>query len=180
MAEEPNKISISLYEFYAMGINTLLTKAPWESGERVSAYHESFLYEQRLLGLTILFLLGEEYIPKDVLKTMPPKYRDQVRHSVNQAVFSRALKHHYRQTSDGDSVAELMVRRMETYINTTREASRADTDAVEAVTTTLARRVPPLNRNQLELYTKRVEKIFVFTENLVTKSLKNSYNITEM
>ena len=77
------KINITLYEFYAMGINSLLQKAPWEREAQISSYRESFLYEQRLLGLTILYLLGEDFVPDSVLKTMPAKYGDQVRDSVN-------------------------------------------------------------------------------------------------
>lgn len=174
------KISISLYEFYAMGINTLLTKAPWESGQRVSAYHESFLYEQRLLSLSILFLMGEEYVPKQILNTMPSKYWDQVRHSVNLAVFGRALKHHFRQTPNGDVLADQMLRRMESYITITRTTKGTEDDALEAITHTLAKRVPPQTSDQLELYQKRVSLIFHFTESMVTKSLGQKYTIVEI
>jgi hypothetical protein len=175
------KIKISLYEFYSMGINTLLTKAPWELvGERVSAYHESFMQEQRLLALTMLILLGEEHIPQSVLVTMPAKYRVQVRDSVNQAVFSRALKHHFRQDPRGNAIADQMIRRMESYITISREAENSNNDSLEAITETLARLVPPRSQEQLDLYLKRVEKIFEYTETLVRKSLKSRYEITEM
>jgi hypothetical protein len=175
-----NKIAISLYEFYAMGINTLLVKAPWEKGERVSAYHESFLYEQRLLGLTMLLLLGEEYVPKHVLKTMNAKFKDQVRISVNLAVFKRALKHHFRQLASGDEVVEQMLNRMESYIVLIRETEQNKEDPIEAITMILARRVPPKSQEQYELYLKRVESIFDFTESLVRKSLNEKYEIVEM
>jgi hypothetical protein len=58
------KTNISLYEFYVIGIERLVEKAPWELEQSVSAYHESFLTEQRCLGLSILLLLGEDYVPQ--------------------------------------------------------------------------------------------------------------------
>lgn len=174
------KISISLYEFYAMGINTLLTKAPWESEARVSPYHESFVHEQQLLSLSILLLLGEEYVPASVLKTMAPRYRDQVRHSVNQAVFSRALRHHFRQIPNGAARADQMIRRMESYISITRESKNDKSDPLEAIAYTLAKRVPPQTTEQYEQYQKRVNKIFQFTEKMAHKSLGEKYTIDEM
>ena len=144
-------------------------------------YHESFLYEQRLLSLSFLFLIGEEYVPKAVLNTMPPKYKDQVRHSVNSAVFTRALKHHFRQLPSGDDVANQMLRRMESYVNVTRASSHTkEEDVIEALTMMLAKRVPPQSRQQLELYEKRVGKILAFTEGMVTKSLAKKYTIVEL
>src|SRR5579859_1125960 len=82
------KAGISLYEFYALGIERLLMKAPWELERSVSAYHESFLTEQRCMGLAILLLLGENHMPEDVVQSMPG-YETQARFSVNQAVFRR-------------------------------------------------------------------------------------------
>lgn len=176
-----DKIAISLYEFYAMGVNTLIAKAPWElAGERVSAYHESFLYEQRLIALSVLFLLGEEYVPATVLRTMPGKYRDQVRHSVNLAVFTRALKHHYRQLASGNEVAEQMTRRMEAYIDIMRQAAHQNNDPLKAITMLLAKRVPPQTEQQLQLYQDRIDKIFEFTEQLTKRSLSEKYTITEL
>ena len=175
-----DKIAISLYEFYAMGINTLLVKAPWEADERVSAYHESFLYEQRLVALSVLFLMGEEYVPTATLRTMPGKYRDQVRHSVNLAVFTRALKHHYRQLASGNEVADQMIRRMEAYVDIMRQANHQEDDPLETVTMMLAKRVPPQTERQLELYQKRIDKIFEYTETLVKRSVYEKYTITEL
>lgn len=163
-----------------MGINTLLKKAPWENSERLTLYHESFLYEQRLLSLAVLFLLGEEYVPKAILNTMSTKYRDQVRNSVNSAVFSRALKNHFRQVPSGEIVANQMLRRMESYVNVVRDTKDSETDVLEAITMTLAKRVPPQSSEQLEQYQNRVGKIINFTETLVNKSLTKKYTIVEL
>lgn len=171
------KIKISLYEFYAMGINTLIQKASWETGARVSPYNEKFIYEQRLLGLSILFLLGEEYVPESVVRTMPKKFSAQVRNSVNQTVFLRALKHHYRAYPSGDAIAEDMLKRMESYIAITRKAQAKNVDPLEAIASTLMKRVPPRNPEQSEHYFKRVESIFNFTKTLVSKSLDSKYEI---
>lgn len=171
------KIQISLYEFYAMGINSLIQKAPWEMSQRVSSYNESFMYEQRLLSLAILFLMGEEYVPKSLIKTMPKKYSNQVRNSVNHSVFLRALKNHYRNLPGGDALAERMVVRMESYVTITRDAQSQNADALEAITTTLARRVPPRDQKQLDRYLDRVRKIFGYTEELVNRSVAQKYDI---
>lgn len=171
------KIQISLYEFYAMGINTLIQKASWETGIRVSPYNEKFIYEQRLLGLSILFLLGEDYVPESVVRTMPKKFSAQVRNSVNQTVFLRALKHHYRANANGDVLAEEMMKRMESYITITRRAQQKDVDPLDAIASTLMKRVPPRNQEQSEHYRKRVDAIFGFTETLVSKSLDSKYEI---
>lgn len=171
------KIQISLYEFYAMGINSLITRAPWEAGGRVSPYHESFIYEQRLLALALLFLLGEEYVPESVVRTMPKKYSAQVRNSVNQSVFLRALKNHYRTLPNGEALAQEMMLRMESYVAITRKAHEQNADPLEAITTTLSRRVPPRNESQNNSYFNRVSKIFTYTEGLVKRSLGNKYNI---
>ncbi len=171
------KIQISLYEFYAMGINSLITRAPWEAGGRVSPYNESFIYEQRLLSLALLFLMGEEYVPESVVRTMPKKFSSQVRNSVNQSVFLRALKNHYRALPDGDALAQEMMLRMESYITITRKAHESNIDPLEAITTTLARRVPPRDESQSDNYLKRVGKIFTYTEGLVKRSLASKYEI---
>ena len=52
-ASDSDRTEISLYEFYAIAIKRLLENAPWELERAVSAYHESFLTEQRCLGLSI-------------------------------------------------------------------------------------------------------------------------------
>jgi hypothetical protein len=171
------KIHISLYEFYAMGINSLIQKAPWEITQRVSSYNESFMYEQRLLSLAILMLMGEEYVPESTIKTMPQKFSGQVRHSVNQSVFLRALKHHYRNLPGGDKLAERMLVRMESYVTITRDANAHGADPLKAITTTLAKRVPPRDQEQLGRYHERVQKIFAYTEGLVQKSLSQKYDI---
>jgi len=173
------KVKITLYEFYAMGINSLLMKAPWERESQISAYRESFLMEQRLFSLAILFLLGEEYVPKETLKTMPPKFHDQVRHSVNTAVFLRALKHHFRHHPQGDKLANHMLQRMETYISITREARAQNADPLEAITFKLAKRVPPQTKEQLQKYHERVQKIFDYTDGLIQKSLEEKYEIVQ-
>lgn len=171
------KIKISLYEFYAMGINTLIQKASWEKGARVSPYNDKFIYEQRLLGLSILFLLGEDYVPQSVVRTMPKKFSAQVRDSVNQSVFLRALKNHYRAYPNGDALAEDMFKRMESYITITRKAQAKNVDPLEAIAVTLMKRVPPRNPEQSEHYRKRVESIFAVVKTLVSKSLDSKYEI---
>ena len=160
-----------------MGVNTLLQKAPWESEAHISAYRESFLFEQRLLGLTVLYLLGEEYVPESVLKTMPKQYGEQVRDSVNNAVFLRALKHYFRNESNGDAKAEQVLRRMDSYVKITREAYVQKADPLEAITLTLAKRVPPKNQEQLDQYHERVKGIYEYTEDLITRSLTKKYHI---
>lgn len=171
------KVQITLYEFYAMGINSLIQKAPWEITQRVSSYNESFMYEQRLLSLAILLLMGEEYVPESALKTMPKKYSGQVRNSVNQSVFLRALKHHYRNLPGGDKLAERMLLRMDSYLNITRDAHAHNADPLEAITMLLAKRVPPRDQEQLDRYHERVQKIFAYTEGLTQKSLSQKYEI---
>lgn len=160
-----------------MGINSLLMKAPWEREAQISAYRESFLAEQRLFSLTILFLLGEEYVPKETLKTMPPQYQDQVRDSVNTAIFLRALKHHFRHHPQGDTLASHMLQRMESYVAITRQARKQNADPLEAIALTLAKRVPPRNQEQFQKYLERVEKIFDYTDGLIEKSLTQKYEI---
>jgi hypothetical protein len=171
------KINVSLYEFYAMGINSLLKRAPWEAEERLTKYHESFLYEQRLVCLSMLFLLGEEHVPQSLLQTMPQEYGAQIRDSVNHAVFLRALKHYYRHIPSGDAVATRVMERMHSYISITREASAQNADPLEAITLMLAKRVPPTDEEQEELYYQRVQKIFNYTDGLINRSLKEKYEI---
>lgn len=171
------KVQISLYEFYAMGINSLIQKAPWEMTQRVSSYNESFMYEQRLLSLALLLLMGEEYVPESALKTLPRKYSGQVRNSVNQSVFLRALKHHYRNLPGGDKLAERMLIRMDSYLSITRDAQAHNADPLEAITMLLAKRVPPRDQEQLDRYHERVQKIFAYTEGLVQKSISQKYDI---
>lgn len=171
------KVNITLYEFYAMGINSLLMKSPWERQGQITPYRESFLMEQRLFSLAILFLLGEEFVPEETLKTMPPEYHDQVRNSVNTAVFLRALKHHFRHHPQGDRLAQHMMERMASYIRITRNAKNQNADPLEAIALMVAKRVPPRSQEQFEKYQERVEKIFDYTEGLIQKSLTERYNI---
>jgi hypothetical protein len=177
-AELPTgKIDISLYEFYAMGINTLLMKAPWEHAARISSYKDSALHEQQLISLAVLYLFGEEYIPESVVHTMPEDYAEQIRDSVNQAVFSKALKNHFRSSPTGDKVAVHMMQRMTSYITAFRHGEKDKGNPLEDVTELLAKRVPPQSDEQYEKYFERVKQIFGFTEKMVTKSLSEKYKI---
>lgn len=178
MPENNKKIRISLYELYAMGINTLLKKAPIASGQKISVYRESFMYEQRVIGLSILSLIGEEHVPKAVLKTMPD-FPEQVRDSVNQAVFLRALKHHYRHLPQGDDLAEQIMGRMVSYVAAVRDAKAHDSDPHEALALMLAKRIPPKTDAQKVLYLENVRKIFDYTEKLISRSLAEKYEIVK-
>jgi len=162
---------ISLYEFYALGIERLIVKAPWELERVVSAYHESFLTEQRCLGLSILLLLGENHVPEGAVQSMPG-FEDQARFSVNQAVFRRALKRYFESKGLNPIRADMVIERMGSYIIDSREAEAMQGDPLEAMFNTLARRVPPLNEEQAEHYARRVEKIFDYVSGLVDVVLK--------
>jgi len=175
-SDEP-KTDISLYEFYALGINHLLVKAPWELERAVSAYHESFLTEQRCIGLSILLLLGEEQVPDSAVSTMPG-FEHQARVSVNQAVFLRALKHYFQQEGIEAARADAVLKRMHSYLTDSREADVAGSDPLEAMAETLIRRVPPQSDEQREQYEKRVQKIFDYIEALVTRTILRRYQIT--
>jgi hypothetical protein len=166
-----DRAPISLYEFYALGIERLIVKAPWELERVVSAYHESFLTEQRCLGLSILLLLGENHVPQDAVQSMPG-FEDQARFSVNQAVFRRALKRYFEGKRLNPVRADMVIERMGSYISDSREAETMQGDPLEAMFNTLARRVPPLNEEQAEHYAKRVEKIFDYVSGLVEVVLK--------
>ncbi len=166
-----DRAPISLYEFYALGIERLIVKAPWELERVVSAYHESFLTEQRCLGLSILLLLGENHVPQDAVQSMPG-FEDQARFSVNQAVFRRALKRYFEGKRLNPVRADMVIERMGSYIIDSREAETIQGDPLEAMFNTLARRVPPLNEEQAEHYAKRVEKIFDYVSGLVEVVLK--------
>lgn len=174
---ENKKIKISLYELYAMGINTLMQKMPLEASQRISAYREVFMMEQRVIGLSVLMLIGEEYVPKAVVKTMPD-FPEQVRDSVNQAVFLRALKHHYRHLPQGDDFAEQIITRMGSYVATSREARTQNQDPIETLTATLIKRIPPKNDMQQKLYKETVRNIVEYMERLITLSLKERYQVT--
>jgi hypothetical protein len=171
------KVSISLYEFYALGIERLVVKAPWELERSVSVYHERFLTEQRCLGLAILLLLGENEIPNSAVQSMPG-FEDQARFSVNQAVFRRALKHYFESSRLNPVRADMVIERMGTYIADSRGAEQAGNDPLEAMYNTLAKRVPPRDENEAEQYATRVEKIYNYVSGLVEGNLLKRYVVT--
>lgn len=166
-----DRTPISLYEFYVLGIERLIVKAPWELERVVSAYHESFLTEQRCLGLAILLLLGEDHVPPGAVQSMPG-FENQARFSVNQAVFRRALKRYFEGKQLNPVRADMVIERMGSYLADSRDAEAAQGAPLEAMFNTLARRVPPLNEDQAGHYAKRVEKIFDYVSGLVEAVLK--------
>lgn len=172
------KIPISLYEFYVLGINQLLRKSPWETGERVSSFRQSFQYEQRLISLVILALLGEEFVPESTLKTMP-HLRKQVKATVNQAVFLRALKYNYRQFPEAAAIAERALHKMSSYIVATRQAELEGIDPLDGIMEVLSRRVPPTSKTELAAYQVRVQKILDYSQQLIEQSLQKRNHITE-
>lgn len=172
-----DKTSISLYEFYAMGIERLLEKAPWELERAVSAYHESFLTEQRCLGLSILLLLGEEQLPRQMLSSAPG-FEEQARTSVNQAVFLRALRHYFEAKRLNPMRADMVLERMQSYLHDSREAGTEGKNPLEAMLSTVVKRVPPQNEAQREQYVQRVEKIYDYIDGLVHKVLLSRYKVT--
>lgn len=170
------RAGISLYEFYALGIERLLVRAPWELERAVSPYHESFLTEQRCLGLAILLLLGEEYVPNKSVHSMPG-YEAQARFSVNQAVFRRALKHYFEARKLNPMRADMVIERMGSYLADAREAEAVQSDPLEAMFGTVIKRVPPRDEIQAEQYAGRVEKIYEYVSGLVKGSLLKRYEI---
>jgi hypothetical protein len=175
--EPEQKTGISLYEFYAIGIERLIEHAPWELERAVSAYHESFLTEQRCLGLSILLLLGEAHVPEERIGTLPG-YEEQARVSVNQAVFMRALKHYFAERKLNTVRADLVLEKMQSYIQDSRMAATEQKSPLEAMLATMCKRVPPKDESQQELYAARVEKIYDYVEGLVEKSLLRRYEVS--
>jgi hypothetical protein len=169
--------TISLYEFYAIGINHLLIKAPWELVRAVSEYHGNFLTEQRCLSLAILQLLGESHVPASAYESMP-KYEEQVRISVSQATFLRALKHHFAQHGIEAGRAEMVLERMHSYLIDSRQADKDHRDPLDAMGVILLRRVPPKDNKQHQLYVQRVDSIYEYIEKLVNDNLLARYQIT--
>jgi len=169
--ELEEKTSISLYEFYALGIERLIVKAPWELERSVSAYHERFLTEQRCMGLAILLLLGENHVPHTSVESMPG-YEDQARFSVNQAVFRRALKHYFESNRLNPVRADMVIERMGSYIADSRDAEQSSVDPLEAMFGTLVKRVPPRDEKEAEQYAGRVERIFEYVSGLVEVLLR--------
>lgn len=171
------KTGISLYEFYAIGIERLLDRAPWELERAVSAYHESFLTEQRCLGLAILLLLGEEHVPSDAVNSMPG-FEVQTRSSVNQAVFRRALKHYFEANQLNPVRADMVLERMQSYLTDSREANKHKRSPLDAMCVTMSKRVPPQGATQAEQYQARVNKIYDYIEGLVEKSLLKRFEVS--
>ncbi len=176
--EADEKTNISLYEFYVIGINSLLVKAPWELERSVSAYHESFLTEQRCLGLAILLLLGEEHVPRKAVNSLPG-FEDQIRTSVNQAVFLRALRHYFEEMKLETNRADIALERMQSYLVGSRNARSKKQDPLVSMLETMCKRVPPKDKPQRILYEARVEKIYDYIEGLVENNLLKRYIITE-
>lgn len=183
MAEEKDgpavaKTGISLYEFYVIGIERLLERAPWELERAVSKYHESFLTEQRCLGLAILLLLGEDYVPEQLIREQAmPGFEDQTRASVNQAVFLRALRHYFKAKNLNPVRADMVLERMQSYLQDSRQASERKQNPLEAMLHTVTKRVPPQDMAQRAQYEIRVSKIYDYIEGLVEGSLLTRYKI---
>ncbi len=176
--DETDKSQISLYEFYAIGIQRLIERAPWELERAVSKYHESFLVEQRCLGLAILLLLGEDQVPEATIRSQAmPGFEDQTRASVNQAVFLRALKHYFTAKKLNQVRAEMVLERMQSYLHDSRQAGVSNQNPLEAMLNTVMRRVPPQSEEQAQQYVVRVEKIYGYIEGLVENSLLARYSI---
>lgn len=172
------KTDITLYEFYSICIGKLLERSPWELERAVSAYHESFLTEQRCLGLSMLVLMGEDHVATKNLKGMPG-FEEQTRASVNQAVFLRALKRYFEQKSLNPVRANMVIERMGGYIEESKLANKAKKSPLEAMTELVARRVPPKNAKQRDQYALRVSKIFDYIEGLVSNNVLVRYKITD-
>lgn len=177
---EKKPISISLYEFYTMGLAGITDKAPWEKGPKITKYHQSFVTEERLLAMSVLYFLGESYVPAEVLNTMATKYREQVRDSVNQAVFSRALKRHYHSKAEAAELSSKTMRQMESYVTCIHKSQHDNEDPLDPLVYTLAKRVPPQNKQQLKQYEASVDQILNYVEKMSEKTLKTEYKITEL
>lgn len=176
-ASSDEKAGISLYEFYVLGVERLIVKAPWELERAVSTYHESFLTEQRCLGLAILLLRGEDHVPQDAVQSMPG-FEYQARASVNQAVFRRALRHYFESSKLNPVRADMVIERMGSYVADSRIAEQEGSDPLEAMFRTLIKRVPPRDEEQEEQYAHRVEKILEYVSGLVDAILKRYEIIT--
>ncbi len=169
---------ISLYEFYALAIERLLEHAPWELERAVSPYHESFLVEQRCLGLAILLLLGEDQVPAQLIRNRAmPGFEEQTRISVNQAVFLRAFRHYFQAKQLNPIRADMAFERMQSYLNDSRQANSEGQNPLEAILYTVVKRVPPQSDRQREQYTARIGKIYDYIEGLVQRGLLRRYRI---
>lgn len=177
-ASAEDKRGISMYEFYVLGIDRLLLKSPWELGRAVSAYHEMFLTEQRCIGLTMLLLIGEDYVPAKSLHALKG-YEAQARASTNQAVFMRALKYYFERTRFDPSRAEKVLERMVPYIAEARAANAVKEDPLKRMYQTVCKRVPPRDEHQRKLYAERIAKMYDHIESLVQNDLLKAYRIAD-
>lgn len=171
------RTGISLYEFYAIGIERLIEKSPWELERAVSAYHESFLTEQRCLGLAILLLLGESHVPAKRLENAHG-YEEKARVTINQAVFLRALRHYFEARKLSAERADMVLERMQSYITDSRNANASGEEPLKAMFVTMCKRVPPTSPDQEDQYKARVNKIYDYIEGLVDKSLLKRYEVS--
>jgi hypothetical protein len=175
---EDAKTGISLYEFYVLGIQRLIVKSPWELEQPVSAYHDSFLTEQRCLALSILLLIGEDHVPQKMLNEALPGSEDQARMSINQATFMRALRKYFEESNLNPVRADMALKLMQSYLVDSRKAAENRESPLEAMLRTMSLRVPPKDEAQKERYAIRVEKIYDYVEGLVQKGLLGRYDVT--
>jgi len=176
-ADNDQKAGITLFELYAIGIERLIEKAPWELERAVSAYHESFLTEQRCLGLAVLLMIGETQLPIKMVHSVPG-FEDQARASVSQAVFLRALKQYFAAKGLSAARGEMVLERMQSYIADWRRAAAEQQNATEYMLATVIKRVPPQSEEQREQYAVRVSKICDYVEGLVGKGLLRRYEVS--
>lgn len=176
-ADEGSKTGITLFEFYAVGIERLIEKSPWELERAVSAYHERFLTEQRCLALTILLMLGEQYVPRTAVPALPD-FEDQARASVNQAVFLRALKAYFKGKGLNASRADMVMERMGSYIADWHQARAEQLSSADTMLETVIKRIPPQDDEQRERYALRVGKICEYVEDFVGKGLLRRYEVS--
>lgn len=172
-------IAISMYEYYAMAIHSLLARAPWEIERQISQYHRNFLAEQRCLALSILLLVSEDQVPDSALTMSLPKVRDQTRTSMNRAVFLRALEHQFRASPHAHKFASATFEKMSSYVTASRFAEQHREDPLEAMAQTLARRIPPRDAAEHDLYVERVGKILTYVEG-ISAFLAKKYEIIKI
>lgn len=172
-------IAISMYEYYAMAIHSLLSRSPWELERPISQYHRNFLAEQRCLALSILLLVSEDHVPDSALGAALPKVREQTRTSMNRAVFLRALEHHFRSSPHAHQFAQATYEKMNSYIQASRFAETQRQDPLAAMADTLQRRIPPRSGDERQLIIERIDKILGYVEG-IAKFLAQKYHITRL